>query len=186
MEPVHFDLHGSAKEFDSIQLLPRRALILFAIGLGMVIVASGVGVALTIPQTVGLGSIVVIVIIGASVSVVGAVYYPKASRAAIELVVSDEGVRLLRMDEKWFGIRWDDYRNHILIVDARALPPERKVPALRSVQYVFNAVGLPVQGPISEEAVRAIISSARSRGHGITGWSELPTGLGREVDIEIS
>ena len=38
------------------------------------------------------------------------------------------------MDEKWFGIRWDDYRNHILIVDARALPPERKVPALRSVQ----------------------------------------------------
>ena len=77
MEPVHFDLHGSAKEFDSIQLLPRRALILFAIGLGMVIVASGVGVALTIPQTVGLGSIVVIVIIGASVSVVGAVYSPR-------------------------------------------------------------------------------------------------------------
>lgn len=140
---------------------------------------------LTSGGLVGLESVLVLVTMGMVIVVVGAIFYPKASRGLVELSVSDEGVTLVRMDGRLFSVKWAEYRNRVLIVDARSMPPDQKVPALRSVEFVFNAVGLPVQGPIPQAAVRAIIESARSCGHSVNGWSESPTGLGREVDIQI-
>ena len=167
MGSTRFGAPPTAKEFDSVQLFPRRALILVGAAIGAVMLAGAVGLSLVSDWTAELPSALVLSVVGILIIGVVAVYYPKASRGLSELTVDDVGLQLVRQDGRPFSIRWSDYRNRVLIVDVRSQPPEQTVPSLRTVEIVFNAVNLPVQGPISVEAVRAILKSAEAAGRSV-------------------
>jgi hypothetical protein len=183
--PATFDLREFAKPFDSVQLLPTRILLLLFSGLGAFLTVAGIGLAFTEFEVVGAATVAILLVLGAVILAVGAIYFPRASRAPIELQVTSDGLRLLRLDGRWYAILWSDYRNEIQIVDERGAPREQIVPSLRSIEFVFNAVNLPVQGPVPLQAVFAIMGSARSAGLVVTGWADSRLPASGAVDIKI-
>lgn len=184
MQPGTFGVGDPAKQFDLVTFLPGRIMVGGLVAMGALLVAAG-GTFAVDGFLDGLTTVLVLLGMGLAIVAFGLYYLPRGSRAVSEFRVTSEGVDLIRMDGRRFEVRWSDYRNPVVIVDARAVPIEKRIANLRSVEFVFNAVNLPAQGPIPREAVYAIMGSARSHGMNVQGWVESPTGPGPERDIKI-
>lgn len=185
MVGARFELGPIATVYDRIQLRVARVLIRGITGLGALLIAAGIGLALWDMPAIGALSVVILVALGCLILIVGSISYPKASQGVIRLEVLPTGVTVTRVDGRSFQLEWGNYRNKIIIVDSRAFPADRKARGLSSVEFVFNAQNVPAQGPLPKEAVLAILGSARTYGMKVEGWMDERLGPGPEVDVTI-
>lgn len=184
-ESAKYDLREFAQVYDDRMLRPGRRMALLFGSLGPILLLIGIGMGATDLSTVGSLSVAILITIGALITIVTALSYRIAPRPAIELEVSDAGLRLLRMDGKSYAVGWGSKRNAIEIGDVRSVPNNRTAPGLQPVGFVLAVDNVPVQGPIPFSAVLKIVETAQPMNVPVRGWSPTPPEWGKRVYINI-
>jgi hypothetical protein len=171
--------------YDRLQLQFSRIGVLFVVMFGGLLVVLGAGLWFTLESTVGLVTPLILFVGGIVLICVGLIAYPRVTGVIDRVIVDAGGVRLVRSDQRVFEILWKTYSDNLLMVDDRAVPFDKKPEALRDVQLMISPIGIPVQGPISVEAARAIMTSAQLAGLQVKGWAEVRTSPGSESEVQI-
>lgn len=180
---VELNLNHSARAYDRASILPRRILMGCFLALGAAMLTAGVFV--HFPSSTAEQAEVLLVVLG--LTVIGACAWglSRIPRAALGITIDGVGIKARALGGKSYQVSWTDRDARIRIYDWTSVPSNGRSRGLQGISYIL-APGLPVEAPVTREAVDSIIHQAKEHGLQVEGWSDSPPAPGRIGTIRVS